>query len=69
MADKLRPEKGKEKVKLQLARSLIGGVALNQVRKFPARPPGGILGGRENKICFKVYKATRWTIRHGLMLL
>ena len=38
-------------------------------RKFLARRPDGILGGRENEICFKVHKATRWTIRHGLMLL
>ena len=42
---------------------------IRQVRKSPACLPGGILGGRENEIDFKVYKATRWTIRHGLMLL
>ena len=42
---------------------------IRQVRKSPACLPGGILGGRENDICFKVHKATRWTIRHGLMLL
>ena len=42
---------------------------IRQVRKSPACLPGGILGGRENEICFKVHKATRWTIRHGLMLL
>ena len=42
---------------------------IRQVRKSPACLPGGILGGRENDICFKVHKATRWTIRHGFMLL
>ena len=90
MADKPRPEVGKERknyswlwlvvsplnLKWIISSPLVWParydnltLLIRQVRKFPARLPGGILGGRENEICFKVHKATRWTIRHGLMLL